>query len=328
MTDIVRRILFSFSFTCMNVLHLTPEENEYSLRLDAFLALRLPNVSRTQWKHIIEGGGVLLNDHPGKPTTRIEQGMRVSVDTSKIPEKPSITESPSTIQPVPILFESPEVIVFNKPSGMLSHPTSSEDLRPSIAGYLQHHYPEIAPIGENPLRPGMVQRLDKDVSGVLIVARTPEMFTHLKRVFKERLAKKIYTALVYGPIARNEGDIRFRLERSKRQGKIVALPETSPEGRDAHTSFEVEKRFATTTLLKVRLHTGRTHQIRVHLFAFGHPIVGDPLYTTSMRHVRPIRLDRLFLHASELTIPFPDGHEITWHAPLPTNLTDLLKKLS
>lgn len=306
----------------------SPKENEFKQRLDAVLAARYPKHSRTEWNQLLKEGCVFINTRKAKANSRISEGDVIKADLSKIStENTEETTENNDLLEIPIIFEDDEILVLNKPAGVLSHPASENDKRQSVAGFIKENYPEISKIGENPLRPGIMHRLDKEVSGLMIIAKTQPMFDFLKQSFKDRLVKKHYTALAYDPVILESGDIKFRLMRSKKKGKIVALPETSEQGRDAHTSFEVLESFNTTVLLRVRIHTGRTHQIRVHFFAYRHPLVGDTLYQNKMKHIRPIKIGRIFLHASELAIVMPDGTEKEWISPLPEELKTVLKKL-
>ena len=306
----------------------SPKADEEKKRLDAVLAARYPQYSRANWNNFLKDGLVSIDKRVAKANTRIALGNIIKADLTKIDAtKSDETVVSEVVLDIPIVFENDDLLVLNKPAGVLSHPASENDQRQSVAGFIKEKYPEISKIGENPLRPGIMHRLDKEVSGLMVIDKTQPMFEFLKQSFKDRLVKKFYTALVYDPEMLDSGDIRFRLMRSQKKGRIVAMPETSEAGRDAHTSFEVLERFNTTALLRVQIHTGRTHQIRVHFFAYRHPLVGDTLYKTRKRHIRPIKLDRIFLHASELTIPLPDGTEKEWICPLPTELKTTLKKL-
>ena len=230
---------------------------------------------------------------------------------------------------LPILYEDDDVVVVAKPAGLKTHPVNEKDDSPSVAMILASKFPSLRQVGDRPdLRPGIVHRLDRDASGVLIVAKTLAAFEHLKHQFKTRHTQKVYTVLVYGRVPKDAGDVRFRLARSKRTGRMAALPEASSSGREAHTEYEVVRRFAKATLLRIRLHTGRMHQIRSHMLALGYPVVGDKLYARShIRHIRQIEMPRLFLHAEELTLLLPSGEQKTFTAPLPKELQTILDML-
>ncbi|MBI2484687.1 RluA family pseudouridine synthase [Candidatus Uhrbacteria bacterium] len=228
-----------------------------------------------------------------------------------------------------ILYEDADIVVVNKPAGLLVHRIHEDDTMPNVADLLAEKFPSLRTVGDRPdLRPGIVHRLDKEASGILVVAKTQAAFTHLKEQFKTRTVEKFYNVLVYGKVSKDVGDIHFRLSRSKKTGRMAALPKDASLGREAHTEYEVMARYATATLLRIQIHTGRTHQIRSHMLALGHPVVGDKLYRRGhMRHIRPIETDHLFLHAEELSIDLPSGLRKTFHAELPKELEAILQSL-
>ena len=189
-----------------------------------------------------------------------------------------------------LIDKTEDYIVINKPTGLLTH-GAPHTRGPALTDALVEDFPEIATVGDDPGRPGIVHRLDRLVSGLLVVARTQESFYNLKRQFQKRSIIKKYTALVYGQIEKPEDDINFPIERSSKGHKMAAKPTTvkgekNDAGREAITDFIVIKRFINFTLLEVRIKTGRTHQIRVHMAAYGHPLVGDELYGTKKTKVK------------------------------------------
>ncbi|MDP3043654.1 MAG: RluA family pseudouridine synthase [bacterium] len=231
------------------------------------------------------------------------------------------------------IYEDNNYLIINKPAGLLVH--GAEHINePALSDQLLEKYPKLAKIGEDPSRPGIMHRLDKQVSGLMAIAKTQEAFDHLKKQFKKRTVDKKYIALVYGRIARDEGVIDFPIERSVRSGRMAALPKTVKgelelRGRRAVTEFEVKQRFINYTLLKIKIKTGRTHQIRVHMSAYGHPVVGDDLYGTKKTREKNKKLNfgRIFLAARELS--FDDLAEKRRHfkAGLPEELNMFLQKL-
>ncbi len=304
----------------------TATDTEDNLRLGVFLAEQL-GISRSQAQKLVKGGLVKVNSEEVlKPSVKVIDGDLVEVDQN---QEEHVARGASHVD-LDVVYENSDTLVVNKPSDLLVHRTMPEDTSPTLVDALLKHDPGIAGVGDDPEeRPGIVHRLDKNASGVLVVAKSQEAFEHLKQQFATRAAKKEYTALVYGKIDQDAGEINFRIGRSKRSGKMVAKPEESEEGKEAITTFDVVQRYATTTLLKVQIKTGRTHQIRAHMLAYDHPIVGDPLYKKRvMTNIRPIELDRLFLHAAKLTIKLPNGEIQTFEAPLPEQLEQLLTKLS
>jgi len=232
-----------------------------------------------------------------------------------------------------IIEESKEFIIVNKPAGLLVHGADHLD-EETLAEQLLVAYPEIKKVGDDPYRPGIVHRLDKLASGLMVIARTQESFYSLKEQFQKRQIKKYYTALVYGAIAKDKDEINFPILRSSKGYKMAALPETvkgekNIDGRNAISEFEVIKRYINYTLLKVRIKTGRTHQIRVHMSAYGHPLVGDDLYGTKKTKVKnkKVDLERIFLVADELEFKNLAGVDQKFKVGLPEELEVFLKKI-
>lgn len=225
------------------------------------------------------------------------------------------------------LYEDDDVFVIEKPAGLLVHATGAKREEHTLIDELLEVYPALAGIGDDPSRPGLVHRLDRDVSGVMVIAKTQDAFQYLKDLFTNRSLYKEYLALVYGRMSKDEGEINFKIARSKARGRMVARS-GEQDGKEAKTEYEVLSRYKTATYLKVVIHTGRTHQIRAHMKAIDHPIVGDKLYANAkMRNIRPIPMDRLFLHAHTLRLVLPSGQEKSFTAPLPEELTKILEAL-
>ncbi|MBI2099528.1 RluA family pseudouridine synthase [Candidatus Uhrbacteria bacterium] len=223
-----------------------------------------------------------------------------------------------------IVYEDHDVIVVEKPAGLIVHggPGIKEK---TLADELLILYPEIKDVGESPERPGIVHRLDKETSGLMLIAKNQKSFDNLKKQFAERGIEKEYLALLYGKLRDEAGRITFKIGRSRKGGRMAARPE-SQEGRDAVTEYEVIKLFVNATLVKVKILTGRTHQVRAHFHAFGHPVVGDPLYKIKrmkIRHAPP----RLFLHAAKIGFTDLGGNYREFASPLPKELEDYLGKL-
>jgi len=225
-----------------------------------------------------------------------------------------------------IVYEDTNLLVLNKPSGISMHKTHENDQRTSIADLLLERYPSLRTVGEDPLRPGIVHRLDKETSGLVLVAKDNETFSYLKGLFQNRQIQKTYIALVYGVPKNAHGVIEAAL------GKIGTKQTTQLTGkrilkeRDAVTEYNILQQFAQYALLEVSPKTGRTHQIRVHLKSIGHPIVGDPLYGPR-KHKLPAGLTRLFLHAQRLAFTTPDGKSLTLEADLPEDLQKIISGL-
>lgn len=230
---------------------------------------------------------------------------------------------------VSIIYEDDDILAVNKPAGLLVHGPDS------LVDWLVKNYPEIKNVGDEPeLRPGIVHRLDKDTSGILLVAKNQKAFEYLKSQFQNRKIKKRYIALVYGELKVESGIIDLAIGKSKKDfRKKIAGKKMIGKIREAITEYKVIKKFSNYTLLEVFPKTGRTHQIRAHLKAIGHPIVCDKLYGTK-KTICPFGLDRQFLHASslELNLPagkadLPSGARIKLEADLPEDLDRVLKEL-
>ncbi|TAN34025.1 RNA pseudouridine synthase [Patescibacteria group bacterium] len=249
-------------------------------------------------------------------------------------------------QPYKIIAETADYLVVEKPAGLLTHSTAKRE-PDSLAELLAKKYPEMREVGDSPAeRPGIAHRLDKEASGLLAAARTQKMFEHLKKQFQERTVEKEYIALVHGKVAKDVGEINFPIGRATNKERMAARPFTPPspphqkfwcggepspskgEGKMASTEFEVEKRFINFTLLRVKIHTGRMHQIRVHLLAYGNPLVGDPLYIKRKQKRKwDQALGRLFLHCVKLVFKDLNGAPRTFTSPLPLELENFLKKI-
>ncbi len=299
------------------------EAHDQDKRIDVFLTER-SKVSRAHIQKLIKSGIVLVNKLHCKSNYRIQ-----TVETVLIPEIKT-TPAPLPLNHAPLLsvvFENDDLMVINKPAGLLVHPHEGHGGEPTLVDSLLKHDRRIRPVGPDSRRPGIVHRLDKNVSGLMVIAKTPEAFECLKSQFQNRNIYKEYIALVYGSLPKDHEMIEMKIARSKARGRMVARP-VSQEGKEAKTEYLVKQRFKNHTLVQVILHTGRTHQIRVHFRAIDHPIVGDTLYKkTHMRRIRPIELDRLFLHAHKLRLRLMDGTEKIFVEPLPEELQSLLKQM-
>ncbi len=240
-----------------------------------------------------------------------------------------------------IIAATPEYLVINKPAGLAVH-AGGNLTEPTLADWLIANYKKIKDVGDDPVRPGLVHRLDKEVSGLMVIAKTQASFDNLKNQFKEREINKEYVALVHGRVAKDFGVINFPITRSQEGYRMAALPSGSenllsrrhPKDRDqgnitswlksraALTEFEVLKRFVNYTLLKVSLKTGRTHQIRVHFFAYGYPLVGDNLYCTKKTELKnkKLNLGRVFLAADHLSFRDLKGTTRDFRIDLPEEL--------
>lgn len=306
----------------MPLLSIEPEDQ--GVRLDVFLTARSV-FSRAQIQKLIKAEQVLVNDRPCKPHYRLQTGEHVLIPELEMAHPPIRKGEPPILQ---IIFENDDLLVIHKPAGLIVHPTENPTGEPTLVDALLERDPDMAQVGDNPLRPGIVHRLDKDVSGLMVIAKTNQAFASLKSQFQNHTVYKEYIALVYGALSKDHDLIEMKIARSKARGRMVARP-ISQEGKTAKTEYSVEQRFKNHTLVHVILHTGRTHQIRVHFRAINHPIVGDRLYKkTYMKNIRPIELNRIFLHAYQLRFRLMDGTQRTFTDPLPNDLNVLLKHLA
>lgn len=231
-----------------------------------------------------------------------------------------------------LIDKTDDYLIINKPAGLLTH-GAKHISETTLADLLLIDFPEIADVGEDKSRPGIMHRLDRLASGLIIIAHNEESFFDLKKQFQERTINKYYTALVFGKIEKDEGEINFPIKRSAQGGKMAALPAISKgepnfDGRQAVSRFDVIKRFVNYTLLKVKIETGRTHQIRCHFAAYGCPLVGDDLYATKKTKAKNAKLNlgRIFLVADRLEFTDKNNERKKYALDLPLELKTFLEK--
>lgn len=303
-------------------------------RLDKFLAERVKTFSRTEWQRFIKDGSVQVN---GRVVTKTGTTLRAH-DRLTIAEEKTVSRNetfriePEPDIPLTIVYEDADIIVIDKPAGLLVHPTFTQR-RHTLVNALVARYPEIVAVGENPLRPGIVHRLDKDTSGLLVIAKNQAAFLFVKEQFLKREITKKYFALTEGIPKEREGTVFFDIRPStSNRLKKVAIKKLEPEKksrRDAETHYAVKEMFGDKfALIDVQPKTGRTHQIRVHLAAIGTPIVGDTLYGGKKEVALSLGLKRQFLHAYYLKLTTPSGKTIAFEIGLPEDLRRALGKLS
>lgn len=281
-------------------------------RLDVFVARHCPGVSRSQAQRLIRELEVTVNGRSARPSLLVEAGDHVEV---RVPPPQPIEAEPQPL-PLRIIHEDADIIVVDKPAGMAVHPGAGR-ARNTLVNALLAHSPDLSGIGGK-LRPGIVHRLDRDTSGLLLVAKNDLAHEGLSRQLKERQVEKGYLALVKGDVEPPEGVIEGAIGRDPRNRKRMAIV---AGGREAITRYRKRERIGGYTLLEVAPSTGRTHQIRVHLAAIGHPVVGDAVYG------RPSSLiARQFLHAYRLAFRHPvDGRRMELESPLPDDLEQALR---
>ncbi|HVW76077.1 MAG TPA: RluA family pseudouridine synthase [Alloacidobacterium sp.] len=311
-------------------------------RLDAWLATQLEGVSRSRVQLLLSEDKVLVDGKPAKPSLKLRGGE--SIEVRGEPTPPPLRAMPEEI-PLEIIYEDGDLSVINKPAGMMVHAGSgaTDDARNrgTLVNALLHHYQQLSSTGGD-LRPGIVHRLDKQTSGLIIIARNDAAHLKLADMFSRRQMRKTYVALVHGSLKQDAGTINVAISRDAiRRTRMTTRRVTG--GRMAISHYEVERRiqsrFGAFTLVRVRIETGRTHQIRVHMASIGHPVVGDTLYgapaqlTVSEKGKRKpetetLSLDRNFLHAAELAFAHPrTGELLELSAPLPYELEEFLARL-
>ena len=295
------------------------EEEDAGRRLDAFLAGRLTAVSRSRWRKAIEEGGVRVEGSAVKPGRRLAPGERVDV---RLPRPEAERPRPEEI-PLDFIYRDESLVAVNKPPGLLVHPVRAGQ-GGTLVNALLHHLGSL-PETASPLRPGIVHRLDRDTSGVMVVARTAQAWRGLVRQFKARTVEKEYLALVRGRPPRREGECDFPLGRSPKRRTKMSVRYAG--GRRARTVYRVEESFPGFSLLRLGLETGRTHQIRVHLAQLGCPVLGDPDYGGRRGEGLPVPARQL-LHSHRLKILHPaDGRPREWSAPLPADMEETVALL-
>ena len=301
-----------------------PEEAD-GTRLDRFLASILGDHSRSRLQKLIKDGQVLVGGRAAKANQTVRRGQDISIE---IPELLPAAPLPEAL-PLPILYQDSDIIVVDKPAGMVVHPAAGHDSG-TLVNALLHHVDDLSGIGGEK-RPGIVHRLDRGTSGLMVVAKNDAAHTELARQFHDREVEKEYIALVWGEVMagrRIDTPIgRHPVDRKKMSAK-------ARRSREAVTRIVRAEHFGRTlTLAHVAIHTGRTHQIRVHLSSIGHPIVGDSLYGGVHRRVagdlRAVtHLERPFLHAARLVFKHPaDGRRMEFASPLPDDLQSVIEEL-
>lgn len=289
-------------------------KKDAGLRLDTFLRTNDPQHSRSFFKKLIDQDCVLVSGKPGRTKTVLKEGDTV-VYTLPAPEV--LTLQAEDI-PLKIIHEDATLLVVDKPSGLVVHPAAGH-LQGTLVHALLNHMKNLSSIG-GVERPGIVHRLDKDTSGLILIAKTDAAHTSLSKQFANRTVKKEYLCLVAGLFKKKEGTIASVLGRHPANRKIMSS--TTSRGREAVTVYKVEKEFTNTSLVRCYPQTGRTHQIRVHMKEAGHPIVGDPLYGGKKGQDG----HRLFLHAAKISFTHPGtGKTVSFESPLPEDLNERLK---
>jgi len=332
---------------------LTVGQYEGGERLDAYLAQQLPDFSRSHFQKLIKTGRVTVNGKNPKAHTAVKDG-----DLIEFSESPgTLGSDPVRLAPLTVIDETDDYLVIDKPSGLLVHPAPKQQTG-TLVDLILAHDKNIAGVGDSPIRPGIVHRLDRDASGLMVIAKTQEAYEHLKKQFQDHKIKKEYLALVHGKVVKDHDTITTPLGRSKDRGRMVARtqpmegdkparrkrrnqaglsqemspprPVSRPFGhgdKDAKSLYDVLMRFPHGSLVKIQTETGRMHQVRVHMKSIGHPLAGDTLYAAAKLRHGSLRPGRMFLHAATLGFTDLAGEWKEFHSELPKDLHDFLEEL-
>lgn len=292
-------------------------KEEAKQRLDKYIKEKQQDLSRMMIQKLLEEGSILVNSKKQKPSYLVQEGDKIEIH---IPEAKPTTIEPQNI-PLNIIYEDEDIIVVNKEKGMVVHPAVGNSDGTLVNAILAHCKGNLSGIGGEQ-RPGIVHRLDKDTSGLLIVAKNDKAHLQMSKQIEERKVKKVYIALVRGIVPDKEATISMPIGRSQKDRKKMAVV---AKGKEAITHFEVLERFSKYTLLKVKIDTGRTHQIRVHMAEIGYPVVGDMLYSNGKNE---FGVQGQMLHAKSLDFCHPiTGKAMHLEAPLPKYFEEVLNKL-
>lgn len=296
---------------------LTVNNEDKGIRLDAYIASKMEAISRTNVKRLIEEGNITVNGTTQKVSYKVQENDEIMLE---IPEAKELDIKAQDI-PVEVVYEDKDIIVVNKPKGLVVHPANGNWDGTLVNAIMAICKDSLSGIGGE-IRPGIVHRLDKDTSGLLIVAKNDEAHLNMSNQIKDRKVKKIYYALVRGVVAENEATINMPIGRSTKDRKKMAV---TRDGKEAITHFKVIERFSKYTLLEVKIDTGRTHQIRVHLSEIGHPVVGDEVYSNGKNE---FGVHGQLLHAKSLDFKHPlTGKPIHLETDLPDEFEKVLKQL-
>ena len=317
------------------------KQKDNQQRLDKFIKAKLKNQSRSQIQKMIQAGWVLLNDQAVSVHHFLNPGDVITFPAPKktkpiTPTRAKKITLPPNLQPK-IIFENEDFLVLDKPAGLLVHPTEKNEAE-TLVGWLLKKYPDIESVGENYYRAGIIHRLDRDVSGVMVAAKNQKAFAQLKEQFKQRQVKKEYLALVYGHLTQAAGEIDLPIGRNP-DGQFVAHPRRGKEkfqasDKIAKTKYRVLEYIKDYSLLRVEILTGRTHQIRVHLSAIGHPIIGDQIYKPKQkifhflrRRIKVVDAPRIMLHSQKIGFYDLKNEWREFSSPLPPALKNYLNEI-
>ncbi len=287
-------------------------------RIDKALSMIDSNLSRMTVQRLINDGKILVNNKSVKVSYKTKVGDEITIEE----EEPQKIDIVAQDIPIDVLYEDKDIIVVNKPKGMVVHPANGNPDGTVVNAIMNLCGDSLSGIGGK-IRPGIIHRLDKDTSGVLIVAKNDNAHVNISNQIKNRETKKYYIALVRGVIKENEATINMPIGRSKKDRKKMAV---TKDGKEAITHFRVIKRYDNYTLLEIKIDTGRTHQIRVHLAEIGHPVVGDYIYSNGKN---PFGVEGQMLHAKQIEFKHPStGEQMKIEAPVPDYFNEIIEKLN
>ena len=293
------------------------EENTQKKRIDSYIVDKNINLSRTAIKRLLDEGKILVNGKKQKPSYKPEVGDIITIE---IPEPEEVELKPQDI-PIDVIYEDKDIIVVNKPKGMVVHPANGNPDGTLVNAILAKCKDSLSGIGGE-IRPGIVHRLDKDTSGLLIIAKNDQAHINMSKQIQDRKVIKKYIALVKGVIGENTATIDMPVARSTKDRKKMAV---DPKGKEAITHYKVLQRYDKYTLLEIKIDTGRTHQIRVHMSYIGHPVVGDMQYSNGKNE---FGIEGQMLHSKYLEFDHPiTGKRLKLEAPLPEYFEQVLNEL-
>lgn len=312
------------------------DKGQAMLRIDKFLMIRIPNASRTKLQYAADGGCILVNNKPVKPSYKVKPLDLISI---VLPHPPKDTEIVAEDIPLEILYEDEHLLLVNKHAGMVVHP-GHNNVTGTLVNALAWHLKDNKFAKENNIRPGLVHRIDKNTSGLLVIAKSDLAMTHLANQFFHHTIKRRYIALAWGDFEENNGTVTGFIGRSLKDRRIFTMHDEEDKGKWSITHYEVLERLQYVSLIECRLETGRTHQIRVHMKSIGHSLFGDETYggnriVKGPNHSRYKQFvenclalcPRQALHARSLGFIHPaTGKEMYFEAPLPPDFASLLEK--
>ena len=294
-------------------------------RFDHFLNEKLVDTSRSQIQKRIKKGSILINGQSVAVHTFLKEGDEITYEkNSDTAIENDAAATKVELPELEVVEETDSFLIINKPVGVLVHPDSKQK-EGTLVDMILEKYPGLSQVGGRPERAAIVHRLDKDVSGLMVVPKTEQAYEYFKHLFKQRLIHKTYIAFVYGEPPQNEGDIRFRIARSTTSARMAARPEQEDSGKAAWTHYRVIERFRGATLLEAQIVSGRTHQIRAHFLALGNPIIGDQLYKAK-HTTRNIQAPRLMLQSVGLEFTDPETDEKRMYKLEPDPSFQILKE--